>query len=50
MVGHLLRRVSQTKSFRESDVEAHIVGGRPRMGYIKQIMMDTGYDGYEELK
>jgi len=50
MIGHILRHDSLTKNVIESDVEGYIRRGRPRMEYMKQIMIDMGKDSYKELK
>jgi len=42
MIRHLLRHDSLTKSVIEGDVEGHIRRERPRMKYMKQIMIDMG--------
>lgn len=34
----------------EGDVDGHIGSERPRMEYMKQIMIDMGKNSYKELK
>jgi len=50
MIGHLPRHESLSKTVIEGDVEGHIGRERPRMEYMKQIIMDMGKNSYKELK
>ncbi|KAF0765853.1 craniofacial development protein 2-like [Aphis craccivora] len=50
MIGHLLRHESLSKTVIEGDVEGHIGRGRPRMEYMKQIIIGKGKNSYKELK
>ncbi|VVC40587.1 Reverse transcriptase domain [Cinara cedri] len=50
IIGHLLRHESLSKTVIEGDVEGHIGKGRPRMEYMKQIIIDMGKNSYKELK
>jgi len=42
MIGHLLRHESLSKTVIKGDVEGHIGRGKPRMEYMKQIIIDMG--------
>ncbi|KAF0760252.1 craniofacial development protein 2-like [Aphis craccivora] len=46
----ILRHESLSKTVIEGDVEGHIGRGRPRMEYMKQIIIDMGKNSYKELK
>jgi hypothetical protein len=46
MIGYTLRHDSLTRNV----IEGYIGRGRPRMEYMKQIMIDMGKDNYKELK
>jgi len=50
MIGHLLHHNSLSKTVIKGDVEGHIGRGRPRMEYMKQIIIDMGKNSYKELK
>ncbi|KAF0764776.1 craniofacial development protein 2-like [Aphis craccivora] len=50
MIGHLLRHESISKSVIEGDIEGHIGRGRPRIEYMKQILIDTGKNSYKEFE
>jgi len=49
-MGHILRHDNLTKNVIEGDVEGYIGKGRPRMEYMKQILIDMVKDSYKELK
>lgn len=49
MIGHLLCHDSLTKNVLEGSVEDYIGRERPKMKYMKQIMIDKGKDSYKEL-
>lgn len=50
IIVYLPRHDSLTKSVIEGDVEGYIGWGRPKMEYIKQIMVDMEKDNYKEFK
>jgi hypothetical protein len=49
MIGHIRRHDNLTRNVIEGDVEGYIGKGRPRIEYMKQIMIDMGKDNYKEL-
>lgn len=44
MIGPILSHDSSTKNVIEADVEGYIGRGKPRMEYMKQIMINIGKD------
>jgi len=50
MIRHLLRHDSLLKTVIEGNVDGHIGRGKPRMEYMKQIIIDMGKNSYKELK
>lgn len=52
MIGHVIviRHDSSTKSIVDGNVEGYIRRRRPRMEYMKQIMIDRRKDTYKGLK
>jgi len=50
MIEHLLRHDNLSKTAIEGDVEGHIERERPRMEYMKQIIIDMRKNSYKELK